>query len=339
MGSRLVLAPLLFAAFAVAGQAASDHADRTPRLAPQESASRTFSLELFAPGVVSTGLEEGVLSCTPEGRECFWSIRLSGLETILTARLEDGRWTTPQIAPFAGRYFDGWPAIQPDGKRLFFHSARPTMDPVSGPPARFNIWYVERVGKGWGEPRMVRGEVNGNGNATCPSVTRDGTLYLSKVIGDSPERLCRSRLVGDVYTTLEVLPPSVNAAKDNFHGYIAPDESYLIRPLSGRADAVNGPWNYYVSFRSTDGQWSELISLGGEAHSVYCAGAPSISGDGRWIFLQGRVRQKEVFDLGRLFSLGELLDRENSTSNGSADVYRIDARLIERLRAAAPRPK
>ena len=77
------------------------------------------------------------------------------------------------------------------------------------------------------------------------------------------------------------------------------------------------------------------MGWGKEAHTVYCAGAASISADGRDVFLQGRIAVKQTFDLGRLFTLPELIDREIRQSGGSADICRIDARIVERLRPAA----
>jgi len=84
----------------------------------------TDKLEIFAPAIVSAGLDEGTITFTPDGKECYWTLLLSGFETILTSRLENDGWTRPEVASFAGKYYDGWPAIQPDGKKMFFHSAR-----------------------------------------------------------------------------------------------------------------------------------------------------------------------------------------------------------------------
>jgi hypothetical protein len=289
--------------------------------------------ELFAPGLVSTGLEEGVITFMPDGRECYWSILLSGFETILTSRLENGKWTEPEVAPFAGKYYDGWPAIQPDGKRMFFHSGRPLTDPVPGITATFNIWVVDRDGKGWSEPRILGAPVDGSENATCPSVTNDGTIYFSKRFSDDTEKICRSRLVDGAYRDLEVLPASVNPSKYNFHGAISPDESILIRPLYGRADAIGGEWNYYVSFRSGDDEWSELVNPGPAVNSVNCAGASSFSPDGKFLFFQARIPVKVTPALGRKHSLREMIDKEiKESSRGSADIYWIEAKIVETAR-------
>lgn len=290
-------------------------------------------LEIFAPDFVSTGLEEGTIAFTPDGKECYWSLLLSGFETILTSRLENDGWTRPEVAPFAGKYFDGWPAIQPDGKRMYFHSARPVNDTTSGITAKYNIWYVDRLNDGWSEPKMVSSPVNSNENSTCPSVTSDGTLYISKRFADDTEKLCCSKYITGEFQELEVLPENVNKLKYNFHGYIAPDESYMIRPSYGGPDNIGAGWNYYISFRNKEGVWSDLINLGKEVNSVYCAGAPSISFDGKYLFFQARIAAKETYSLDRKFSLSEMIDKEiKNPSNGSADIYWIDAKIIEKLK-------
>ena len=288
---------------------------------------------IFAPGYVSTGLEELVLTFTPDGRECYWSIMFAGFETILSSRLENGRWTEPEVAPFAGKYYDGWPSIQPDGKRMFFHSSRPVTDSTSGITSRFNIWYMDRTENGWSEPKILGAPVNGTETTTCPSVAKNGTIYVSKRFSNDTEKLCRAEYIDGAYTKLEVLPDNVNTLKNNFHGSISPDESYLVRPLYGRADNIGDGWNYYVSFRSKDGKWSDLINLGQKVNSLICSGATSFSTDGKFLFFQARAPFKLTYELDRKYSLKEMLDVElRSPGKGSSDIYRIDAKIIEELR-------
>ncbi len=291
------------------------------------------SLNIFAPGFVSTGLNEGVITFTPDGEACYWSVLFSGFETILTSKLVNGAWTKPEIAPFAGKYYDGWPAIQPDGKRMFFHSARPVADTSQGITAKFNIWYMDRIDNSWSEPRLVDAPVNGRENSTCPSVSSGGNLYISKRFSDDTEKLCRAELRNGVYQELEILPDNVNVLKDNFHGYISPDEGYLIRPCYGRPDIIGAGWNYYISFRKRNGAWSDLVNLGKAVNSVYCTAVPSIAADGKYLFFQGIAATSITDSLDRKFSLDELIDRDiKSPSKGSTDIYWIDAKIIEALR-------
>jgi len=134
--------------------------------------------DIFAPGFVSTGLEESVITFMPDGRECYWSILLSGFETILTSRLENDKWSEPQVAPFAGKYYDGWPAVQPDGKRMFFHSSRPRPTGNPGITAKYNIWYMDRTGNGWSELINLGKEINSIMCAGASSFSADGKHFF-----------------------------------------------------------------------------------------------------------------------------------------------------------------
>lgn len=287
---------------------------------------------LFAPEFVSTGLNEGTITFTPDGKECYWSILFSGFETIVTSKIINGQWTRPVVASFSGRYYDGWPAIQPDGKRMFFHSTRPVMDSAAGITAKFNIWYIDKTSTGWSQPQPVNAPVNGSENSTCPSASKNGNLYISKRFNDGTEKLCRSELRNGVYQELEMLPDNVNILKDNFHGYISPDESFLIRPCYGRPDNIGAGWNYYITFRDNKNCWSDLINLGKEVNSVYCGGAPSVSADGKYLFFQGIAASGILDSLGHKLSLEEIIDQEiKIPARGSTDIYWIDANTIMKL--------
>lgn len=292
------------------------------------------NLEIFAPEIVSTGLNEGTITISPNGNECFWSILFSGYETIVTSKIKNGKWTKPEVASFSGKYYDGWPAIHPDGKRLFFHSARPVTDTSEGITAQFNIWYVDRINDSWSEPKLVNSPVNSNENSTCPSVSMNGALYLSKKFSDDTEKLCRSELKNGVYQDLEVLPDNINVLKENFHCYISPDESYLIRICYGRPDNVGAGWNYYITFRKSDGTWSDLVNMGKEVNSVYCGGGASVSADGKYIFFQGIPAAKLTDSLDRIYTLEELVERDvKRPSLGSIDIYWINANIIAGLKS------
>jgi hypothetical protein len=322
--------PLLMAA-ALASQSPSGFLKAEGPYLGQKPPGTTGAL--FAPGFISTGLDEAILAMSPDGTECFWSIAFSGVETIATSRLENGRWTDPEVASFSGQYFDGWPAFRPDGKRLFFHSGRPIPDRGRGKRAEVNIWYVDRTNSGWGDPRPVGAPVNGAENACCPSVTKDGALYVSKKFGDASEKICRSALVEGKYQALEVLPATVNAAKENFHAYVSPDETFLIMPLFGLKDAIGGRSNYYVSFRDRERGWSELINLGPGINSARCGGMASISADGKYIFFQALTQPEYRWARDRRSSYRDLADKETRYPNGNTfDIYWIEAGIIEGLR-------
>ena len=288
---------------------------------------------LFAPGFISTGLDEAIMAISPDGRECFWSVVFSGTETILTSRLENVRWTDPEVAPFSGRYFDGWPAFRPDGKRLFFHSARPIPEPGAGKTARVNVWYADRTASGWGEPRPVGPPVNGEENSCCPSATRDGALYISKKFGDGTEKICRSAFIDGKYRELEILPATVNARKENFHAFVSPDESFLLMPRGGLKDAIGGGVNYYVSFRGPGGGWGELINPGPGINSARCGSMATISPDGKFIFYQAWTQPARAWARDRTYSFEELVHTELLFPTGNTfDIYWVESGIVDAVR-------
>ncbi len=76
--------------------------------------------EIFAPGIVSTGLATRDVAMTPDGNELYFAVTLGGRTMIMVTRQEDGVWTEPAVAPFSGRYLDIEPTISPMGSGSSF---------------------------------------------------------------------------------------------------------------------------------------------------------------------------------------------------------------------------
>jgi hypothetical protein len=62
--------------------------------------------EIFAPGIVSTEHKEhSTLAFSPDGTEIYWSIwpipRSANIPQVIKfMKMENGRWSKPQVAPF-----------------------------------------------------------------------------------------------------------------------------------------------------------------------------------------------------------------------------------------------
>src|SRR5262245_18574528 len=133
---------------------------------------------IFAPGVISTGDDESHPAFTPDGKTIYFIKNSPDFSfwTICTSRLVDGKWTTPEVAPFSGRYRDADPFVTPDGKQLLFISSRPAGDK---PKRDLDIWIMDRQADGrWGEPRPAGGDINSEANEWFPTMTNDGTIYF-----------------------------------------------------------------------------------------------------------------------------------------------------------------
>ena len=200
--------------------------------AGQPAAAPADTPRLFAPGIVSTGDIEFGPAFEPDGKTVYFAKGSPGLKRvawIVVSRLRNGVWTTPEIAPFSGRYSDIDPTLSPDGKKLFFASTRP---PESGEARRdFDLWVVEKTDRGWGEPRSLGAPINSTGMESTTSVASDGTLYFAsggREGGRPGRRLFRSRLVGGKYQEPEPLPAPIDGGDEDSNQYISPDGTTLI---------------------------------------------------------------------------------------------------------------
>ena len=269
---------------------------RPPGLAP----------ELFARGLISTERRDAGAVAYPGGEELyFWVVDGSREEvksTIYVTKQRNGHWTSPESLPFSGTYVDAYIALHPDGSRLYFQSNRP-IDP-SESAYTWNIWFVEREGDRWGEPKSIGRPINGRNHTSGPSVTADGTMYFTIMELGGVQEIYRSRLVDSVYQEPERLPDAVNARRQQFDSYVAPDESYLIfGAVEGTAHQAGG---LFISFRDSDGRWSNARKMGPTINSDGEVGPATITPDGKYIFFS----------------------REDPVRRSGLDVYWVDAQVV-----------
>ncbi len=318
-------------------QAATDFPALTGPYLGQEPPERTA--RLFAPGVVSTGMYTRDIAMTPDGREIYFGRAVGPFTVIMQTRLEGGRWTKPEVAPFSTdpTFMNLEPHIAPDGQRFFFLSTRPPDGGVAKPEdigawVNQDIWVMDRVDEGWGEPYNLGPPVNSDDEEYFPSVTSDGTIYFTRTPkGTQESYIYRARWVDGAYQEPERLGPEVNSTSSQFNAFTAPDESYLILSVMGRDDSLGGA-DYYVVFRAEDDTWSQPINLGAEINTPRGGEwSPYVSPDGKYLFfMSSRRLDPSVFP--ESLTAQYLRGVYQRSGNGNADIYWIDASFIEGLR-------
>jgi len=293
--------------------------------------------QLFAPGIVCTGMYERDVAVTPDGSEVFFGLIQGQAVTIMHSSRVDGVWTEPRIAPFASdpRFYCLEPCVRPDGRRVFFLSTRPPGDaPVLPGWAYQDIWYSDRQPDGsWGPPVNLGPPVNTEDGEFFPSVTRDGTLYFTRETAETEESsIWRSRLVDGAYAEPEKLADPVNRTS-TYNACIAPDESYLLACVRSKEQKTP---TYVVFFRSPEGQWSEPVDPGDLVNSSKVGAiSPSISPDGRYFFFaSAAAAEPDSVPYGTM-TVQRFLARHTRPRNGSSDIYWAAASVLERLRERA----
>ncbi len=252
--------------------------------------------EVFAPGIISGKFKfHGFPTFSPDGKEICFSVIPP---QIMFMKYENGTWSEPEPAPFSDGHNITSANFSPDGRRLYYQSLRP------GGRGSVDIWYVERSGSGWGEPKNLGAPVNSPKLEGQPSFTKDGTIYFcGELRGAVFDRgIYRSRYVNGKYQKPELLPEHINTKYLDIYPFIASDESYLLF-CSTRFDMEERNRRIFISFRSKDDSWSEPINLNKKMNFDVQSAFPYVSPDGKYMFF-----------------------------TGGGDIYWVDAKIIEQLR-------
>jgi hypothetical protein len=292
--------------------------------------------ELFAPGIVSTGMYTRDITMTPDGEEIYFCVSIGGMSymTILYSRLQDGQWSEPEVVPHMENpeYMNFEPHVSPDGNKFYFLSNRPDKARGDTTHGDEDIWIMDRIGEGWGEPYNPGPPVNTENSEFYPSVTRDGTLYFTRSEkGARVSYIYRARQKDGIFMEPEKLGPQVNSGRSHFNAFVSPDESYIIVPVVGREDSY-GSTDYYISFRNEDDIWAgpynmgdKINTAGGAEYSAY------VSPDGKYFFFMSkRVEKKD-----NRMTYKRLKEVYNSPQNGNSDIFWISAAFIDSIKASA----
>lgn len=285
--------------------------------------------EVFAPGLICTGLNERDFTISPDGNEIFFTLLNGRSGTIIRVGRVDGEWDRPEIASFSGRYSDLEASISPDGEKLYFASNRPL---EGDEPKDYDIWVCDREDGEWGEPYNIGAPVNTKFDEFYPSVTSEGTLYFTAVYDgrDNADDVYRAGVENGKYTDAEMLPEQINTMSYEYNAFIAPDESYIIYTAYGRDDA-QGRGDMYINFRESDGTWSPAVNLGDIANSPAHDYCPFVTRDNQYLFFTSAHSTVSMDDIGEK-TYDNLRRALNASGNGEQDIYWMDAGFIRQLK-------
>jgi hypothetical protein len=278
---------------------------------------------LFNEVNVNTGFRERDFTMSPDGKEIFYTFQSpqASFQTILYIKKDNkGRWSKPEVAPFAGKYSDLEPAFTVDGKKLFFASNRP----MTGNSIKdFDIWCVEKKDNKWGEPKNLGEPVNTSTDEFYPSVTLSGNLYFTAAYKNAvgKEDIYFSAFENGKYITPVPLDTAVNSKTFEFNAFVSPDEQFIIFTSYGRNDD-KGRGDLYMSTKDAMGKWlpaSNLVLLNSEKID-YC---PFVSFDKKILFFTSeRHVLKESFPDKRA-TYAELMQNYSALLNGGGNIYWI----------------
>jgi len=237
-----------------------------------------LSPRLFAKGIVSTRQGGyGTIVFSPDHRDAFW--KPNGPH-LLFMTSEGGVWSAPRVFPSAARPAIDVPFFSPDGRRLYFMAVTSGAEEKVG---NEEIWFVERTGGGWSEPRSFDPVVNSVPMHWQFSMDAHGHVYLSTDGGVACARFENGR-----YRAPEKLPAPVNqphTPEEKYRAgevgpFISPKGDYLIFTKFG---AGVGLW---ITFAQRDGGWGEPLNLSERLGGTGNDSAAQVTPDGKYLFFQ-----------------------------------------------------
>jgi Tol biopolymer transport system component len=216
---------------------------------------------IFAPGIISRkDYNNHTLTISPDGKEIYFT---RDPLNIWSLKVIDGKWSSPKKTEPNGRE----PIFSPDGNKLFFNDG--------------DIWYIEKIDDMWGTPKKLDSTINTDKHEYYGSVTRDGTLYFSRIIERGNPKIFYSRLKNGSFSKAMEMDSVINNG-GAFHPYISPEEDFII--FNSNKPGGFGEADLYVSYKDEKDHWTKPVNLGSKINSELRDICPVLSPDGKYLF-------------------------------------------------------
>jgi len=268
----------------ILGACSSENPDVGEALDPGLGGSKTFgdaTIELFEPGIVNSSWPEFSITFTAAGDTVYFNrsnVNRSSLAIMRSVRRE-GKWQTPEVAPFSGEFFDIMPSVSTDGS-VFFSSRRP--DPETDVESFDNFMFAGR-----GSAIRLPGSLNSDSTEVSISSTLDGSIVFESnrsgvnrvwmsVISDGSRQLAQ--------------PIPIPGVLESGNPFISQDGKTLIFVSTPAGDA-----DLYYSCL-TDSGWTIATRFDGPINSSEDDYAPGVGPEGHIFFSSQRPGMVEQND-------------------------------------------
>jgi len=253
--------------------------------------------QVFAPGLVSLqGRYEMGVSFTPNLEEIYFSSQNKGdVASIHYSQISNGAWQPIKEANFTRGEKAGEmePFVTQDGKQIYFTAYNKDFTDTK-------IWVVNRENNSWSTAKKLKSPIN-NEEVFNSTLASNGDLFYTDIF---KSQTFYSPFKNGQYP--EILPADIPFG---IHGFISPDQSYLLVDNRNKEDNSRKDRDLYVYFKQKDGSWSKPINLGTSINSTVSETVPTVSPDGKYLFFS-RFDEK----------------------GGFSNIYWVSTEVIEKLR-------
>jgi hypothetical protein len=234
--------------------------------------------EIFAPGIVSRDefKDYGITFSKKNDLMLFTCDSVgSNKHNIFFCTIEKGVWTEPKPIPFSYNQSIGEPVFSSISDKIFY--AQDIMNAAN--EREPFLYFTRKKENGWALPQPIM-------PGLFASEANDGTLYFTNVTkGEKPLEkadIMKSEFIGEKYLKPEIVKGNINTEYNEFHPFIASDESFMIFD-SNRPRGFGG-YDIYISFKDAENKWGVPINFGNRINSSEFDGVATLSSDGKYIF-------------------------------------------------------
>lgn len=286
--------------------------------------------QLFAPNIISSGSHDLDITISPNGNEIFFTrAGFDWYSSVLYMKKTEKGWQGPMMLPFKEIENYNYPFISPDGKYLLLEAQKSASEEQH---PNQDIYISEKTINGWSEPSKLDNGINTEYNEMYISMASNGNLYFSANYPESRGRFDIYMFSPDDKTKPKAmqLDSNINSEFEEFHVYIAPDESYLI--FDSPRPGGFGQNDLYISYKKSDGAWAKAINMGDEINTPFGDIRPFVSYDRKYLFFCSNRPNPQLIKQDKPYNYEQFMKRIDGPGNGSQDIYWVDAKIIEKLR-------
>jgi hypothetical protein len=211
------------------------------------------------------------IAISPDGRELYYTEVTNTWSdyNVRYYKYSDGRWNGP-VDLFAG--FLG-PALSVDNKTMYFEKYNDSR----------TCWHSKRTDTGWSTPTLCTG-VPDPKNKHYFQDTASGRIYASSRdplngLGQMDISTYTKTAASGAYRSLG---RPLNSPGNEGDFYVARDESFIVFGSPHRGGFGGG--ELFISFRESDGSWSDPKNLGETINTPGFEFGPYVTDDKRYLF-------------------------------------------------------
>ncbi len=200
---------------------------------------------------------------------------------LMYTKFSNGVWSTPVKINEAGN--GGFtPYFSYDNNDLYYAAGNNSSN--SG-----DIFVLHRTSDGWSGPDTLGSPINSKQNEWELCLPSKNVMYFSsaRTGGYGDMDIYRAELVNGSWTNVTNLGIPINTSSKDECPYVAPDESFMVFNDWKYNPHFKGN-NLYITYRKSDGSWTNPKGLGADINSDQLDIYPYITPDGKYLIFTRR---------------------------------------------------